>query len=38
MLAHTFRGSTVKTLLGLEDERQAFQRYRRIRQAEREYV
>jgi radical SAM superfamily enzyme YgiQ (UPF0313 family) len=38
MLAHTFRGSTVKTLLGLEDERQAFQRYRRIRQAEREYI
>jgi anaerobic magnesium-protoporphyrin IX monomethyl ester cyclase len=38
MLAHTLRGSTVKTLLGLEDERKAFQRYRRIRQAEREYV
>ena len=38
MLAHTFRGSTVKTLLGLEDERKAFQRYRTIRQAEREYV
>ncbi|HEY3168848.1 MAG TPA: hypothetical protein VGK57_16555, partial [Candidatus Binatia bacterium] len=38
MLAHTFRGSTVKTLLGLEDERKAFQRYRRIRQAEREYI
>ena len=38
MLAHTFRGSTVKTLLGLEDERKALQRYRRIRQAEREYI
>jgi len=38
MLVHTFRGSTVKTLLGLEDERNAFQRYRRIRQAEREYI
>lgn len=38
MLAHTFRGATVKTLLGLEGERKAFQRYRKIRQAEREYV
>ncbi|HXV80357.1 MAG TPA: radical SAM protein [Candidatus Binatia bacterium] len=38
MLAHTFRGVAVKTLLGLENEREAFQRYRKIRQAEREYV
>jgi radical SAM superfamily enzyme YgiQ (UPF0313 family) len=38
MLAHTFRGVAVKTLLGLENERKAFQRYRKIRQAEREYV
>ena len=38
MIAHTFRGCTVKTLLGLEDERKAFQRYRAIRRAERVYV
>ena len=38
MIAHTFRGCTLKTLLGLEDERKAFQRYRAIRQAERLYV
>jgi radical SAM superfamily enzyme YgiQ (UPF0313 family) len=38
MLAHTFRGIRLKTLLGLEDERQAFERYRAIREAERVYV
>src|SRR5207302_9506312 len=38
MLAHTFRGSSVRSALGLEDERKAFQRYRAIRRAEREYV
>jgi len=38
MIAHTFRGCTLRTLLGLEDERQAFQRYRAIRRAERAYV
>jgi hypothetical protein len=38
MLAHTFRGSTLRSLLGLEDERRVFARYRRIRQAERAYV
>jgi len=38
MMAHTFRGCTLKTLLRLEDERKAFQRYRAIRQAERLYV
>jgi radical SAM superfamily enzyme YgiQ (UPF0313 family) len=38
MLAHTFRGTTLRTLLGLEDERKAFERYRAIRQAERVYV
>jgi anaerobic magnesium-protoporphyrin IX monomethyl ester cyclase len=38
MLAHTLRGMTAKTLLGLEDERKAFERYRAIRQAERVYV
>jgi anaerobic magnesium-protoporphyrin IX monomethyl ester cyclase len=38
MMAHTFRGCTLKTFLGLEDEREAFQRYRAIRQSERNYV
>jgi anaerobic magnesium-protoporphyrin IX monomethyl ester cyclase len=39
MLAHTFRGgSFVRALLGLEDERRVFERYRAIRRAEREYV
>jgi hypothetical protein len=38
MLAHTFRGSTLRTFLGLEDERAAFRRYRQIRAAEREYL
>jgi anaerobic magnesium-protoporphyrin IX monomethyl ester cyclase len=39
MLAHTFRGgSFVKSLLGLEDDRRVFARYRAIRQAERRYV
>jgi anaerobic magnesium-protoporphyrin IX monomethyl ester cyclase len=38
MLAHTFRGASLRTFLGLEDEWAAFQRYRSIRAAEREYV
>ncbi|MEW6212031.1 MAG: radical SAM protein [Acidobacteriota bacterium] len=38
MFAHTFRGATWKTFLGLEDERRAFERFRAIRRAEREYV
>jgi radical SAM superfamily enzyme YgiQ (UPF0313 family) len=38
MLVHTFRGCTLKTFLGLEDERRAFERYRTIRQVERTYV
>ena len=38
MLRHTFRGSTLRSLLGLEDERKAFERYREIRKAERAYV
>jgi hypothetical protein len=33
-----FRGSTIKTFLGLEDEHVAFKRYRSIRAAERTYV
>ncbi len=38
MLAHTFRGCKLRTFLGFENERAAFQRYRAIRAAEREYV
>jgi radical SAM superfamily enzyme YgiQ (UPF0313 family) len=38
MFAHTFRGSTWKTWLGLEPEREAFNRYRELRRREREYV
>jgi anaerobic magnesium-protoporphyrin IX monomethyl ester cyclase len=38
MLAHTFRGSTWKSALGLESQRQVFERYREIRKAEREYL
>jgi len=38
MFAHTFRGSTIRSFLGLEDERKAFQRFQAIRRAERAYV
>ena len=38
MLAHTFRGSTWRTALGLENAREAFRRYRAIRERERDYV
>jgi anaerobic magnesium-protoporphyrin IX monomethyl ester cyclase len=39
MLAHTFRGgSFFRSLIGREDERRAFERYRAIRRAEREYL
>jgi hypothetical protein len=38
MFRHTFRGSTIRSLVGLEDERKAFQRYQAIRRAERVYV
>ena len=38
MLAHTFRGSSVRSILGLESERRAFERYRAIRRLEREYL
>ena len=38
MLAHTFRGSTLRSALGMESDRDVFARYRRIRRAEREYV
>jgi len=38
MIAHTFRGCTIRSLLRLEDEREAFKRYRTIRKAERNYL
>jgi len=38
MLAHTYRGCTWRTLVGLEDERTAFARYQAIRRSEREYL
>jgi radical SAM superfamily enzyme YgiQ (UPF0313 family) len=38
MCRHTFRGSTWRTWLGLESERDAFKRYRAIRRVEREYL
>ena len=38
MLAHTFRGSTWRSALGLESEREVFRRYKARRVAEREYV
>ena len=38
MLAHTFRGSSVGSFLGRRGERAAFDRYRAIRKAEREYL
>jgi len=38
MLAHTFRGSTWRSAVGLESERAAFERYRAIRARERQYV
>lgn len=38
MLAHTFRGSSIRSALGLEDERKVFARYKAIREAERHYV
>jgi radical SAM superfamily enzyme YgiQ (UPF0313 family) len=38
MFRHTFRGSSLKTFLGLEDEHDAFLRYREIRRAERAYI
>jgi anaerobic magnesium-protoporphyrin IX monomethyl ester cyclase len=38
LLTHTFRGCTLRSALGLEDERKAFERYKAIRNQEREYV
>ncbi|MBV8912960.1 MAG: radical SAM protein, partial [Acetobacteraceae bacterium] len=38
LVRHTFRGSSWRSVLGLEDERRAFERYCVIRQAERDYL
>ena len=38
MFAHTFRGSTLRGLLGLEDDRKDFARYKQIRREERTYL
>ena len=38
MFAHTFRGASWRTWLGIEDERVAFRRYKALRRLEREYV
>ncbi|AMY07578.1 magnesium-protoporphyrin IX monomethyl ester anaerobic oxidative cyclase [Luteitalea pratensis] len=38
LLAHTFRGSTWRSMIGLESSRDTFRRYKAIRQREREYV
>jgi radical SAM superfamily enzyme YgiQ (UPF0313 family) len=38
MLKHTFRGSSIRSALGLESQKKVFERYREIRRAEREYV
>jgi radical SAM superfamily enzyme YgiQ (UPF0313 family) len=38
MFAYTFRGATLKTFLGLEDERLAFQRFCEMKKAQRDYL
>jgi len=38
MLGHTFRGTTWRSVVGLESERDVFARYKKIRAAEREYL
>jgi len=38
MLAHTFRGSTLRWVLALDSDRRVFERYRDIRRTEREYL
>jgi len=38
MLGHTFRGTSWRSLVGLESEREVFDRYKQIRAAEREYL
>jgi len=38
MFGHTYRGCSVRTLLGLEDENRAFEKYRELRNQERAYI
>jgi hypothetical protein len=38
MLAHTFRGTSIRSLIGVEREERAFERFRAIRRREREYL
>jgi radical SAM superfamily enzyme YgiQ (UPF0313 family) len=38
MLAHTFRGTTWRSVFGLETSREVFRRYRQIRARERQYL
>jgi|GEM_PF-5097756 len=38
MLKHTYRGSSWRSMLHLEDERKAFVRYKQLRHREREYL
>jgi radical SAM superfamily enzyme YgiQ (UPF0313 family) len=38
MLSHTFRGSSFKSLIGMEQQRRVFERYRAARKAERAYL
>jgi anaerobic magnesium-protoporphyrin IX monomethyl ester cyclase len=38
MMKHTYRGSTWRTMLGLEDDHKAFARYKQLRTREREYL
>jgi len=38
LLAHTFRGATWRSMIGLQSSRDTFRRYKAIRQREREYV
>ena len=38
MLAHTFAGTSVKSMLGLENDRTVFERYRRQRRQQRAHA
>lgn len=38
LLAHAFRGSSMRSVLGLEDDHRTFERYRTIRGRERAYI
>jgi radical SAM superfamily enzyme YgiQ (UPF0313 family) len=38
MLGHTFRGASWRSLVGLENDRDVFERYKKIRTAERQYL